>query len=211
MAFEDNIVTDVRTNLRSIRQLEQSFQVQRRTVELAYSQLDNARSTLNAPPDPNAADSSAGAAAQTEQFLQVQSALVRAQNDLYTIWVQYLNARMNFYLDLELLILDARGIWTDDATGNRPATTGAPAPATAPTAPDAFRAAGRPLGIPVDPRDGNRFERLPEPLPALSVPEPESAPARLPVGVPSRSDPFPPLELPPVNSGSGAGGTQPGR
>ncbi len=201
MAFEDNIVTNVRTDLRSLRQLEQSYQVQRRTVELAYSQLDNARSTLNAPPDPNVGDSSAGAAAQTEQFLQVQSALVRAQNDLYTIWVQYLNARMNFYLDLELLILDARGIWTDDATAIRPAAIGT-APTPAPTAPDAFRAAGRPLGIPVDPRDGNRVERLPEPLPALSVPEPEPAPARFPAGVP-RADPFPPLELPPVPGGGG--------
>jgi hypothetical protein len=54
MAFEDNIATDVRTDLRAVRQLDQTFGVQQRAVELAYQQVDNARGTLLAPPDPRA-------------------------------------------------------------------------------------------------------------------------------------------------------------
>ena len=55
-AFEDNIVTDARIDLRALRQLYQTFLVQQRAVELAYSQVDNARSTFLAPPDPRTQD-----------------------------------------------------------------------------------------------------------------------------------------------------------
>lgn len=213
MAFEDNIVTDVRTDLRALRQLEQTFLVQQRAVELAYLQVDNARGTLSAPPDPRA-DASAGAAAQTEQLLQVQAALVRAQNDLYTVWVRYLNARMTLHLDLELVPLDARGIWSDDAS---PAAQPAP-PSAAPGQPvepgtrsgDRWRAAdagvpgpgrvdGGPVRAPGDAaggaavrRDGpdRVAERVPDRLPER-LPEPDPLPTDR-----SRLDPAPVLSLP---------------
>lgn len=194
MAFEDNIATEVRTDLRAVRQLEQQLVVQQRAVELAYQQVDNARGTLLAPPDPRV-DASAAAAAQTEQLLNVQAALVRAQNDIYTTWVRYLTARMGLYLDLELLTLDARGLWCDE----QPLPT--PAPAADPPAPAAGngRAVPRPEqpAAPAPGAAGPRPERLPEPLPILSVPEPETdrpGPGRGAVGLPL--DPFPPIQLP---------------
>ena len=49
MAFEDNILTDVRADLRQLRQLAETYRLQQRAVELAYSQVDNARSH---PPGP---------------------------------------------------------------------------------------------------------------------------------------------------------------
>ncbi|MCU0704487.1 MAG: TolC family protein [Fimbriiglobus sp.] len=204
MAFEDNIATDVRSELRQVRQLEQALIVQQRAVELAYQQVDNARGTLLAPPDPRV-DASAAAAAQTEQLLQVQAALVRAQNDLFTTWVRYLTARMNLYLDLELLTLDARGIWCDEP----PASAPAPAPTPVPVGDT-----GRPIG----PRDGGPVprpalpaapapaapgagpERLPEPFPILSLPEPEPiGPSRTGGEPVARPDPFPPVDLPPLD------------
>jgi len=115
MAFEDSIITDARQDLRTLRQLAEAYQLQQRVVELAYSQVDNAISTFYAPPDPQARDSAAGVAALTQQLLEAQSSLVQAQNDLYTTWVNYLTARLEFFLDLELLPLDARGLWNDDA------------------------------------------------------------------------------------------------
>lgn len=208
MAFEDNIATDVRTDLRLVRQLEQSLLVQQRAVELAYQQVDNARSTLLAPPDPRV-DAAANAAGQTEQLLQVQGALVRAQNDLYTTWVRYLTARMNLFLDLELLTLDARGLWCDE----QPSPPAATQPAPQPGAADRGRPAGGggnggPVPGPALPpaaapaAAGAGAERLPEPLPVLSLPDPEAVrrgdePGPAARGVSAdRPDPFPPIKLP---------------
>jgi outer membrane protein TolC len=113
MAFEDNIINDCRADLRQLRSLAESYKVQQRAVELAYAQVDNARSTLLAPPDPTAREAAGSSAALTEQLLQAQNQLLQAQNALYTLWINYLNTRMNLYLDLELLPLDSRGLWSD--------------------------------------------------------------------------------------------------
>ena len=215
MAFEDNIVTDVRTGLRLLRQLAQTFQVQRTAVELAYLQADNAKGTLLAPPDPAAAGNQA--AAQTEQLLQVQAALVRAQNDLYSTWVRYLNARMNLYVDLEQLPLDARGIWTDDARTS-PAVEAQPAVAVPiPGRTDV----GRSPAAPIDPGAGgaSKPERIvlpapasggdaniPDSLPVLSLPEIDAtSPKRISVA----PEPFPPIELPKPGPAGPAGSVVP--
>ena len=117
MAFEDNIITDGRQDLRQLRQLAETYKIQQRGIELAYAQVDNARNTFIAPPDPGpggGGNSQANVAALTEQLLNAQGALVQTQNQLFTTWITYQTARMNLALDLELLPLDTRGLWTDD-------------------------------------------------------------------------------------------------
>lgn len=114
MAFEDNIATDVRGDLRELRTLAQLYRIQQRVVELNYAQLDNATAVLFAPPAPGSSADAGSAAALTQQVLQSQSGLVSAQNGLYQLWVQYLTARMNLYLDLEQMPLDDRGVWCDE-------------------------------------------------------------------------------------------------
>ena len=132
MAFEDNIANDVRNDIRELRTLAELYRIQQRVVELGYSQVDNAQAVLLQPPIPNAPTGAGDAAALTNQVLQAQSNLVQAQNQLYSIWVSYLTARMNLYLDLELLQLDDRGVWNDEqitGTDNPPR----PVPADRPT------------------------------------------------------------------------------
>ncbi len=126
MAFEDNILVDTRSDLRSLRQLAESYRLQQRAVELAYAQVDNARGTLVAPPDPAARDTAAAQAALTEQLLSAQTALVQAQNTLYSTWVAYTASRIEFLLDLELLTLDSRGLWTDEQPLSPPPPPAAP-------------------------------------------------------------------------------------
>ena len=126
MAFEDNILVDTRSDLRGLRQLAESYRLQQRAVELAYAQVDNARSTLVAPPDPAARDTAAAQAALTEQLLSAQTALVQAQNTLYSTWVAYTASRIEFLLDLELLTLDSRGLWTDEQPLPPPPPAAAP-------------------------------------------------------------------------------------
>ena len=138
MAFEDNILVDTRSDLRGLRQLAESYRLQQRAVELAYAQVDNARGTLVAPPDPAARDTAAAQAALTEQLLSAQQSLLQAQNTLYSTWVAYTASRIEFLLDLELLTLDSRGLWTDDQYPP-PAGPGQPAgpdPAAAPPRPE---------------------------------------------------------------------------
>lgn len=115
MAFEDNIANDVRADIRQLRTLAELYRIQQRVVELGYSQVDNAQAVLLQPPDPQARTDAGSAAALTQQVLQTQSSLLAAQNQLFTLWVSYLTARMQLYLDLELLQLNERGVWTDDA------------------------------------------------------------------------------------------------
>jgi hypothetical protein len=114
MAFEDNIATDVRADVRELRTLGELYKIQKRAVELGYAQVDNAQAVLFAPPEPNAGGNAGSAAALTQQVLQAQSGLLQAQNNLYQIWVQYIAARMTFYLNLDQLTLDERGVWRDE-------------------------------------------------------------------------------------------------
>ncbi len=114
MAFEDNIANDVRNDIRELRTQAQLYKIQQRVVDVGYSQVDNAKELLVAPPAPGAGNDAGSAAALTQQVLQAQSNLLTAQNALYTLWVNYLSARMNLYLDLELMQLDDRGVWDDE-------------------------------------------------------------------------------------------------
>jgi hypothetical protein len=116
MAFEDNIITDGRSDLRQLRQFAETYKIQQRGIELAYAQVDNARNTFVAPPDPGpgGGGGQANVASLTEQLLNAQNSLLQTQNQLFTTWVNFQNTRMNLALDLELLPLDTRGLWTDD-------------------------------------------------------------------------------------------------
>ena len=162
-AFEDNIVTDARVDLRALRQLYQTLLVQQRAVEIAYSQVDNARSTFLAPPDPRTQDTAGNVAALTQQLLEAQASLVEAQNQLYTTWVNFLTARMDLYLDLELLPLDSRGLWPDDA-----ATSPGPSARPGSPRPDSGPGTERlPAPVPLgrDTRGGETFEPIVLPAP----------------------------------------------
>ncbi|HEY1126162.1 MAG TPA: TolC family protein, partial [Actinomycetota bacterium] len=126
-ATEDFILNDVRADLRNLRVLAENYRIQQRAVELAYDQVENSLDVLQAPPQPDAAaagrpgqaaaqgqQQAANAASLTNQLLSQQNALLRAQNGLYTVWIQYLVARMTFYRDIERLPLDPRGVWIDE-------------------------------------------------------------------------------------------------
>ena len=130
MAFEDNIANDVRSDVRGLRTLGELYRIQQRLVELGYSQVDNAQVTQFAPLAAGEVLNAAASAALTQQVLQTQSSLVNAQNGLYQIWVAYLIARMNFYLDIEQLPLDDRGVWIDEhdiRTDDQPGADARPA------------------------------------------------------------------------------------
>lgn len=115
MSLEDNIVAGIRRQIRQLRVLAQNYTIQQEAVELAYNQLENAREAFLEPPEPGKTqDVATRAAALTNQLLQSQNNLVGSLNQLYTIWTNYQNTRMQLYRDLELMPLDFRGVWIDE-------------------------------------------------------------------------------------------------
>jgi hypothetical protein len=121
MATEDTVVSQVRTDLRTLQVLSQNFKIQQQAVELAFLQVESSLETFQAPPAPGGGgDNAASAAALTQQLLNAYARLPNEQTKLVTIWLNYQIARQQMFLDLELMPLDFRGVWIDEY--NRVAT-----------------------------------------------------------------------------------------
>jgi len=146
---EDGVAYDTRNEIRLLRQQEELYRIQQRLVELGYLTVENSLDTFRAPPAPGTAASAANAAALTTQLINAQNSLYQAQFQMTTIWITYLNTRLQLYRDMELMPLDARGVWTDELTASDCGDNG-------PCAPNGQ--------IPADAKN-QRPERLPEPQP----------------------------------------------
>jgi hypothetical protein len=116
---EDLAMQAVYGELYVLRQFAEAYRLQQRQLELAYLTIDNSLEALEAPVAPPVPPgltrgASDGPAALTTQLLSAQRSLPAAQNNLLTIWINYLNTRLQLYRDLELMPLDARGVWIDE-------------------------------------------------------------------------------------------------
>ncbi len=115
---EDLTTQAVNIELTNMRQYAEQYKIQQRQLELAYLTIDSALESLQAPvapaPPPGLARTQAdGPAALTQQLLAAQRSLPAAQNALLQIWINYMDQRLQLYRDLELMPLDARGVWID--------------------------------------------------------------------------------------------------
>jgi hypothetical protein len=170
MINEDQVVFEARFQLRNLRALANNYQrIQRRNIELAYVQVDQALQQFAQPLAPVGADlpgfvgptaqrpQAQDPAALTTQLLQAQNSLLSAQNSLYSTWIGYLTTRMNFYRDLGVLPLDSRGVWIDASA----------AACDCSNSPDRQPADEQQPGQQRPPAGdgGERPERLPEPAP----------------------------------------------
>jgi hypothetical protein len=115
-ASEDQVLLEVRSELRALRVQAQNYKIQQRAVPVAYSQRDNALETLRVPNPPGTSSSAGNAAALTQQLLSAQSTVLQNENALYQFYVSYLVARLQLFRDLELMPLDPRGVWIDEHT-----------------------------------------------------------------------------------------------
>src|SRR5205807_8422095 len=108
---EDQVMFDTRSEIRLLRQQEELYRIQQRQVELAYMTVENSLDTFRQPPavvpaGQPGADIATRAAALTTQLIQAQTSLFQAQQQMNTIWITYLNTRLQLYRDLELMPLD---------------------------------------------------------------------------------------------------------
>jgi hypothetical protein len=122
MANQDVVVDTLREEVRQLRLLARQYKNQQDQVKVAYSREESARQKYFAPPEPGRGRLDSGTqAALTNQLLQSQAQLLNAQNSTYSIWINYLIARMQLYRDLERMTLDQRGVWIDELTTDCPA------------------------------------------------------------------------------------------
>ena len=129
METQDLIVADIRQLIRQLRRLRLDYKIRQRTLELSYIQVAQAQEELRAPPAPGATPDFL---ALTNRLVGDQGSIAANQNSLFRIYVDFIDARMQLYLNMELMRLDSRGVWIDEYAsserasagpdGNRPAT-----------------------------------------------------------------------------------------
>jgi outer membrane protein TolC len=110
-AFEDRINQILRTELRDIRVNQLDFELRRAAVFVAITQLDLTRMSLRKPP--KAGETSEFGATTARDLLQASSALLDAQNNFLTSWLNYEIQRLNLDFDLGTMRLDENGMWID--------------------------------------------------------------------------------------------------
>lgn len=108
MAQSDQIEAQIREDLRQLRQLRVNFDIARQSLLAAARQLENARIILLGPRDRRAANDTT-----TLNLLQALGNLLGARNGLAQTVIAYEQQRVQLWLDLEALQLDARGFPID--------------------------------------------------------------------------------------------------
>ncbi len=114
---EDQIANQVRSEVRLLRVLAQNLKIQQQAVEIAYHQVVSSLEDLGAPPQPPPA-AALDPNGITLVVLRAYGGLPVAQNQLLRTWIDYHIVRQQLFLDLELMPLDARGVWLDEFSNN---------------------------------------------------------------------------------------------
>jgi outer membrane protein TolC len=106
MSLEDQVVRQIRLDLRSLKTDRLSFEIARQSLIAAVRQVESAREELKVlekDADPTS----------TINILNALSAVLSAQNSLISSWVSYETGRIKLLLVMEALQLDDQGLYTN--------------------------------------------------------------------------------------------------
>ncbi len=114
--FEDGVHQTLRQSLRNLEQLRVNLEIQRRAVAIAVRRVDQTREALNKPVPPTAPGQPAQALGPTaaQNLLFALSDLRNTQNNLMSVWLNYLAERVRLYRELGIMRLDDEGMWIDE-------------------------------------------------------------------------------------------------
>lgn len=198
MALEDQIKFQVRLDWRQLKTLEANLETAREALRFAALSYDQA--VLEATEVRTSSSSSSltggggGGGSSRSSGLSGQNILtglrniLQAQNQLIAIWTNYESARLDIFRDMDVMVIDERGIWLDNFYQNEKLSASA-------VDLDALSAPGRlgngsiPGALPA--ADGTSAPLLP--------PSPTNPPANNSEPVPGV---LPPQPLPPAIEGS---------
>lgn len=110
VGLSDSIEFSIRRDLRTLKQLELSFEISRQQLLAAARQLENSRLILLGPKDRRSTNDTT-----TINLLQALTNLLNARNTLVGNYINYEQQRVQLLLDLESLRLDSRGFPTDES------------------------------------------------------------------------------------------------
>ncbi|MDA1016365.1 MAG: TolC family protein [Planctomycetota bacterium] len=113
--FEDQLRENVRQIIRDVNQLKVNLEIQRRAVSIAIRRVDQTREALGQPvppAQPGQLPQSFGPTA-AQNLLFALSDLRNTQNNLMSVWLNYLEARMLLYRELGVMQIDQDNLWID--------------------------------------------------------------------------------------------------
>lgn len=99
---EDRVKREIRSSIRTLAELEETYNIQKQAVALAEKRVDSTRIFLEA------------GRTQIRDVLEAQEALVSAQNALVSIIISYHTASLSLQRDLGLLEVNEKGLWQKD-------------------------------------------------------------------------------------------------
>lgn len=111
----DALQVDLRVILRQIKQLEESLEIQRRSVAIAIRRVDLTQAQLEAPgapAQPGRRPPQLGPTAAIN-LISAQASLRDTQNRLLATWLSYYAAKMRLARELGVMNLDAQGCWLE--------------------------------------------------------------------------------------------------
>jgi outer membrane protein TolC len=114
--FEDGLSQTMRQALRSLEELRVNLEIQRRAVAIAIRRVDQTREALNRPVPPTAPGQAPQALGPTaaQNLLFALSDLRNTQNNLMSVWLNHLSARMSLYREMGIMRVDDQGLWIDE-------------------------------------------------------------------------------------------------
>lgn len=133
MELHDQIVHDIRLDMRTLNLNRRQFEITREAVLIAARQVDQVEESAR---NSSGATSGAGQSIGLNQS-NAQLSLLNNKNQLIQNWIQYEIQRIQLFRDFDVMNIDAQGVWTND--GSIPTYNGGPVPTT----PD-------PVGAPVE-------------------------------------------------------------
>ncbi|HJT33821.1 MAG TPA: hypothetical protein VJ783_17375 [Pirellulales bacterium] len=116
ITYEDQVNFQLRGDMRSLRNFEINFEIQRQAVRIAIRRVDQTREALNQPPPPVQLGQIPSALGPTaaQNLLTSLQALSDSQNNFMSAWLQHYDERIQLYNDLGIMRLDNRGMWIDE-------------------------------------------------------------------------------------------------
>ncbi|MEK6262454.1 MAG: TolC family protein [Planctomycetota bacterium] len=121
MRQEDQVKFEVRSDWRQLNVAHLNFETGRKNLRQAALQLEIVVMNANGP------TKGVGLAATTVSsgntglnLLQALNSVLQAQNNLVQTWVDYERSRINIHRDMDIMVIDERGLWVDPVYQNLP-------------------------------------------------------------------------------------------
>ena len=122
MRLEDQVKFEVRTNWRQLNVAHLNFETSRKNLRQAALQLDIVVANANDPTRQVVGRAATTAATGNTglNLLNALNSVLNAQNNLIQTWVDYERNRINIHRDMDIMVIDERGLWIDPVYQNLP-------------------------------------------------------------------------------------------